>query len=75
MSQQLENLQTEITKLKARLFDAGEQIQQQEQHYQSVLAKIASVAGFDVSKPIQLEDVISKIEAEFADVAVEEITE
>ncbi|ALY07105.1 hypothetical protein VmeM32_00118 [Vibrio phage vB_VmeM-32] len=66
MNEQVQQLQTEVTKLKARLFDAGEAHQQTVQHYQTILADIAKVAGFDVTQQIQIDEVFEKIKQAFA---------
>lgn len=68
MSEQEQKLHAEIVSLKARLFDVNEvaaAAQEQGKFAISVLAKVAEIAGQDVSSQIDTDALIKAVEEKF----------
>ena len=71
-----EQLQAQVDTLKVRVFDLSETIQglsALRAQYEEVLQKLIAVSGVEISEDgqVKLDDLVAKIEAQFA----EEITE
>lgn len=72
-----EQLQAQVDTLKVRVFDLSETIQglsALRAQYEEVLQKLISVSGVEISEDgqVKLDDLVAKIEAQFAEETTEE---
>lgn len=72
-----EQLQTQVDTLKVRVFDLSETIQglsALRAQYEEVLQKLIAVSGVEISEDgqVKLDDLVAKIEAQFAEETTEE---
>ncbi|EMG3149232.1 hypothetical protein V4145_003929 [Klebsiella pneumoniae] len=72
-----EQLQAQVDTLKVRVFDLSETIQglsALRAQYEEVLQKLIAVSGVEISEDgqVKLDDLVAKIEAQFAEETTEE---
>ena len=72
-----EQLQSQVDTLKVRVFDLSETIQglsSLRAQYEEVLQKLIDVSGVEISEDgqVKLDDLVAKIEAQFAEETTEE---
>lgn len=72
-----EQLQAQVDTLKVRVFDLSETIQglsSLRAQYEEVLQKLIAVSGVEISEDgqVKLDDLVAKIEAQFAEETTEE---
>lgn len=72
-----EQLQAQVDTLKVRVFDLSETIQglsALRAQYEEVLQKLIAVSGVEISEDgqVKLDDLVAKIEAQFAEETAEE---
>lgn len=72
-----EQLQSQVDTLKVRVFDLSETIQglsALRAQYEEVLQKLIAVSGVEISEDgqVKLDDLVAKIEAQFAEETTEE---
>ena len=72
-----EQLQAQVDTLKVRVFDLSETIQglsALRAQYEEVLQKLIAVSGVEISEDgqVKLDDLVAKIEAQFAEETIEE---
>lgn len=72
-----EQLQAQVDTLKVRVFDMSETIQglsSLRAQYEEVLQKLIAVSGVEISEDgqVKLDDLVAKIEAQFAEETTEE---
>lgn len=73
----IEQLQAQVDTLKVRVFDLSETIQglsALRAQYEEVLQKLIAVSGVEISEDgqVKLDDLVAKIEAQFAEETTEE---